>query len=77
MTTPIDLVTGRVAKELELSPLVVDQINRIQYKFLMETMQSGSMSGVSMIYVGKFIKNKRYESIKRDISRVEEPTIQE
>lgn len=71
----IDLITGRVAKELGLSEILVDQINRVQYKFLVETMQSGSMSSVSMIYLGKFIKNKRYESIRRDIPRIQEPNI--
>lgn len=75
MATQIDLITGKVAKELGISELLVDQINRVQYKFLMNTIQSGDMSGMSMIYLGKFIKNKKYESDKRYISRIQEPDL--
>lgn len=77
MGTPIDLLSGRVAKELGLSALLVDQINRVQYKFLMETMQGGSMSGVSLIYLGKFHKNKRYGSARRNSGGIQESSIQE
>lgn len=75
MITPIDLITGKVAKELGLSLILVDQINRVQFKFLMEIMQSGSMSGVSHIYLGKFTKNKKYGTSKRDIPRVQESNL--
>lgn len=73
----IDIITGRVAKELGISEVLVDQISRVQFKFLVETMQSGSMSTVSMIYLGKFTKNKKYENKpnKRDISGIQEPNI--
>lgn len=76
MTTPIDQVSGKVAKELGLSPILVDQINRVQFKFLLETMQSGSMSGVSHIYLGKFTKNKKYGTGKRNITGIPEPFVQ-
>lgn len=75
MAASIDLITGRVAKELGLSPVVVDHVCRSQYKFLVDVMQSGSMSGVSLIYLGKYVKNKRYESVRRDITGIQESTV--
>lgn len=68
-----DKISKTVAKELGLNDHQVDQINRVQWKFLMETMQSGTFDPVHLIYLGKFYKNKRYDkgrTIRRNISGI-------
>ncbi len=57
----IDEISKIVANKLRLSELEVTQINRSQFKFLLETMQSGEMKGVSIFYLGKFVKNAKYK----------------
>lgn len=63
----INEISERVAKELGLSPVLVTQINRVQWKFLLNTMQSGEMKGVSFMYLGKFIKNAKYDENRKRI----------
>ena len=65
-----DQISERVAKQLGLSPVLVTLINRVQWKFLLNTMQSGDMEGVSLIYLGKFIKNAKYDSNRKRIRYV-------
>jgi len=67
----IDRISEEVAKELGLSPIQVTQINRVQWKFLMETMQSEGFDSVKIMYVGKFHKNNKFNEdgtrrLKRD-----------
>ena len=67
----IDKISEEVAKELGLSPIQVTQINRVQWKFLMETMQSEGFDAVKIMYVGKFHKNNKFNEdgtrrLKRD-----------
>ncbi len=66
----IDEVSERVAKDLGLSPVLVTQINRIQWKFLMNTMQNGEMKGVSFMYLGKFVKNAKYDNNRKRVNHL-------
>lgn len=65
-----DKVSKTVAKDLGLNEHQVDQINRVQWKFLMETMQSGTFDPVHLIYLGKWHKNRRYKDDRRNISGI-------
>jgi len=67
----IDRISEEVAKELGLSPIQVTQINRVQWKFLMETIQDEGFDSVKIMYVGKFHKNNKFNEdgtrrLKRD-----------
>lgn len=75
----LDRLSEKIAKELKLSEAQVKTINRIQYKFLLEEMQSGDFNSVQLIYIGKYHKNKKYGSrtTRTDIRGMEEPGIQE
>lgn len=63
----IDTISEKVAKDIGLSEYQVREINRSQWKFLLDTIQSGSFDPVHLIYIGKFHKNSRYDKdrIKR------------
>ncbi len=65
----LDKISEKVAKDLKLSEHIVKTINRIQYKFLLETMQSGNFETVKLMYIGKYHKNKKYGSktVRTDI----------
>ena len=67
----LDEISNKIAKDCGLSELQVQQINRSQWRFLTETIQTGDMSSVSMIYLGKFFRNQKYDrngdKFKRDI----------
>lgn len=52
----IDEISEKIAKKLELSPVQVKSINRIQWKFLLDQMQSGNFNPVQIFYIGKFSK---------------------
>jgi hypothetical protein len=56
----VDQISEQVAKELGLSPAQVSKINRVQWKFLLETMQAGDFKAVKLMYLGKWHKNKRF-----------------
>lgn len=72
----LDRVSEKIAKELNISEHTVKTVNRIQYKFLLETMQSGSFDSVMLMYLGKYHKNKKYENKPgRDIRGMEESDI--
>ena len=67
----IDKISEEVAKELGLSSAQVTQINRVQWKFLMNIIQQPGFDAVKLIYVGKFHKNKKFNEdgtrrLKRD-----------
>jgi nucleoid DNA-binding protein len=62
----VDDISGKVAKELNLSEHQVKEINRVQWKVLLDTMQEGEFKSVQMIYLGKFHKNSRYKNQKKD-----------
>lgn len=72
----LDRISEKIAKELNMSEHIVKTVNRIQYKFLLETMQSGTFDSVKLVYIGKYHKNKRYENKPgRDIRGMEESDI--
>lgn len=52
----VDEISEIVAKQLNLSPIQVKAINRIQWKFLLKEMQSGDFNPVQIFYIGKFSK---------------------
>lgn len=52
----IDEIAEIVAERLQLSPIQVKAINRIQWKFLLNEMQSGKFNPVQIFYIGKFSK---------------------
>lgn len=63
----IDELSEKVAKKLGKSPVLVTQINRVQWKFLLDIMQNGEMKGVSFMYLGKFVKNAKYDENRKRI----------
>ena len=74
----IDDISIEVAKELGTDPYSTKIVNRIQWRFLMETMQSGTLEPVQLIYIGKFIKNKKYKDGKRykgNLQGIQEPNL--
>lgn len=74
----IDSISIEVAKELGLSPDLVKTVNRMQWRFLLETIQSESNDPVQLIYLGKFVRNKKFKDgskIKRDFHRFQKPDI--
>lgn len=75
----IEQISRKVAKDLNMKESIVDRIHRIQYKFLYDTIQSGSLENIQLIYIGKFIKGKKYEFRKAgtNIPGMEQPNIQE
>lgn len=65
----IDDISKRVHEKFDKKYSIhqINQVSRIPWKFLLETMQSGKnedgkMEGVALIYLGKFIQNKRYSN---------------
>lgn len=50
----VDEISEIVAKRLNLSPVQVREINRIQWKMLHKEMQSGEFHPVQIFYIGKF-----------------------
>lgn len=56
----IDNISEKIAKDIGLSEHKVREINRVQWKFLLDTIQSGTFDPVHIIYLGKFFKNQRY-----------------
>lgn len=58
----VDEISEIVAKQLNLSPIQVKAINRIQWKFLLKEMQSGDFNSVQMFYIGKFSKKLNIDS---------------
>lgn len=50
----VDEISEMVAKRLNLSPVQVREINRIQWKMLHKEMQSGEFHPVQIFYIGKF-----------------------
>jgi len=74
----IDAISIEVAEELGLSSDIVKTINRMQWRFLLETIQSESDSPVQLIYLGKFVRNKKFKNgnnVKRDFFRFQKPDI--
>lgn len=57
----VDEISEIVAKRLNLNPLMLKSINRIQWKFLLEEMQSGKLNTVQVFYVGKFTKSLKLD----------------
>lgn len=68
----LEEISKIIAKDIGLSDLEIDRINRVQWKFLADTIQSGSFAPVEIFYLGKFYRNERYSNnkINRDISRL-------
>ncbi len=56
----LDKVSKIVAEELGVKPYIVERINRIQWKFLRESIQKASPEPTSLIYIGKIHTNKRW-----------------
>ncbi len=54
----IEDISKIVAKELNLHVSYIDEINRIQWKFLHKEMQSKQFYPVNIFYIGKFIRKK-------------------
>jgi len=77
MLIKIDEISEKVAKKLNMKEHDVRMINRSQWKLLHETMQSGSLDAVKIMYLGKFSKkNKNEWKRKRDLERIQESDIQ-
>lgn len=73
----IDEISEIVAERLGVDKEKVKRINRVQWRFLMENMQTGEFKPLSIFYIGKFIKNKRYENqaARRNLSRLQKPNL--
>lgn len=65
----LDEISNKIAKDIGVDELLVRQINRSQWKLLVDTIRSGTFDPVNMIYLGKFIKNKRDVKIREAIRR--------
>ncbi len=77
----IEELSDIVAKRLKLHSNLVNEINRIQWKFLHKEIQSGEFNPVQIFYIGKFnhkltkkgiplhviLNKKKNESSKGDI----------
>ena len=68
----IDEISNVVAKKLNLSPVLVEQIARIQWKMLHKEIESGEFNPVQIFYLGKFFKNKKYneDGTRRNSKRI-------
>ncbi len=56
----ISELSSKIAKDIGLSEVQVEEINRVQWKFLLETIQCGAYAPVEVFYLGKFYQNERY-----------------
>ena len=76
MDPKLDEISKKVAEKLNMDPNDVRLINRAQWKLLHDTMSSGSLDAVSLIYLGKFSKKEKNEwKRKRDLERIQESNI--
>lgn len=76
MLIKLDDISERLAKELNVDKYKLKEINRSQWKLLMDTMQQGDLKGVKIMYIGKFSKKLRIiYGHKRNISGVQKPNI--
>jgi len=65
MNIVIDDINKKVAEKLNLDINIVNEINRSQFKLLMETIQNKSFKDVKLIYIGKFIVKQKYAELYR------------
>lgn len=65
----IDELSSKIAKDCGVSEVQVQQINRSQWRFLLDTIQSGSFDPVTLIYLGKFYKNNKYNEQGKKYSK--------
>jgi len=65
----IDDISEKVAKELNLSEHQVKQINRVQWKFLLDRIQDGEFKAVQLMYLGKWHKNQRFSTEGKPIKK--------
>ena len=79
MVTKLDEISEKVAEKLNMSVHDVKAINRAQWRLLHDTMQSGSLDAVSIIYLGKFSKKEKSNGWHRkrqgDLERIQELNI--
>lgn len=87
----IEDLSKLTAKSLDLHPNLVEEINRIQWKFLHKEMQSKDWLPINIFYIGKFSRKKNRaenrkilnakiqrdlnESSTRNFSRIQELNI--
>lgn len=50
----VDDISEMIAKKLNMSPVLIREINRIQWKMLHKEMQSGDFNPVQIFYIGKY-----------------------
>lgn len=73
MRIKLDELSKKVSEETGLNEYTVREINRSQWKMLHETMQSGTLKGVKITYIGKFSKKAYgYRKWKEAIKQSEE-----
>jgi hypothetical protein len=80
MLIKLDEISEKIAEKLNMKPNDVRLINRSQWKLLHETMQSGTLKPMSIIYLGKFSEKKKkndWFKKQRDIKRIQESSVQE
>ena len=68
MLIKIDEISDSLAEELNINKFKLREINRSQWKLLLDTIQNGNLESVKIMYLGKFSKkNKPIYGIKRNI----------
>lgn len=73
----LDQISRKIAKDLNIDEDTVERISRIQFKFLLDNIQSESLEDVQLMYIGKFVKNNYgHKKIRSNIRRLEESSIQ-
>ena len=76
----IENLSKRVAEKLNIPKELSEEICRSQFKFLLDNIQTTDKPTISLIYLGKFYKNKKYKqdgsrNRKADFLRIQEPDI--
>lgn len=55
----LDEISKKVAEKLGMNDHTVKMINRYQWKKVYESIKEGDDRGVSIMYVGKFVKKRK------------------
>lgn len=74
----VDDIAEKTSKRLNKNSEKVKLINRIQWKFLKEQIESGEFNPVQIFYLGKFYRNARkFKEDRGDLLRIQKSSIQE
>ena len=78
MLIKIDEISDKLAKELNIDKYTLREVNRSQWKYLLNTMQDGKLEAVKIMYLGKFSKKLRLAhefKTRRNIPSIQKPNI--